>query len=77
MRVAPFSTGVELAGPTRSMRLPLMITVLFGATAAGRSRSGWITVAPTIAIVSARHGKAERISAAARAQLIMVCPLGF
>jgi len=40
IRVAPAGTGVELAGPIASMRLPAMITVLFEAKADGPSRSG-------------------------------------
>src|SRR3954469_14359599 len=49
MRSASRGTRVASAGPMRSMRLPRMTTVLLLAIAAAPSRSGWMTVAPTIA----------------------------
>jgi hypothetical protein len=55
MTCAPLGTGVDFAGPTRAMRLPSMITVLSRATALGSPSSGWITVAPTMAMGSARR----------------------
>ena len=43
-------------GPTATMRRPEMMIVLSGSLAFAPSRSGWITVAPTMATLSSAPG---------------------
>src|SRR5690348_13785596 len=76
MRAASRGTRVPPAGPTRSMRLPRITTVLFVAMAAAPSRSGWITVAPMMAITfsaaQARAAANTRTTARPRARASVI-----
>src|SRR5262245_65049821 len=68
MRKAPGGTRVLAREPMAAMRFAVMITVRSRSTAAGSSRSGWITVAPMMAIDSsaARAATALRSATANR-----------
>ena len=50
MTRAPLGTAVLAVGPTAVMCLPEMMTVVSGALVAAPTSSGWMTVAPTIAM---------------------------
>src|SRR2546423_276967 len=72
MTRAPFGTAVVFEGPTRTMRVPSVMTVLSRASALGSPSSGWISVAPTMAMGSAWHGRAASSKSAKRLDKFML-----